>query len=118
MSHFISLREAKILIGRYDSEKGQILKNEYAEVNVLPISEKFERAAFDTLLAKEGCAGLRFYFGMLADLRVTLIAVAIDEKGNDILAVRTGEIDQDTVLDDIVEKGQSCPPFCHPSELL
>lgn len=118
MSHFISLREAKILIGRYKSEKTEVLKSEYAEINVLPTSEKFERAAFDTLLAKEGCAGLRFYFGMLDSLRVTLIAVAIDEKGNDILALRSSELDQDTVLNDIVEKGQSCPPICHPSELL
>lgn len=112
MSHFISLKEAKVLIGRYKIEKSQVLKQEYVAQNVLSFSEKFDRGAFDTLLAKEGCAGLRFYFGMLDTLQITLIAVAVDADGNDILAVRSSELDEDTIFNDIVEKGSHCPPHC------
>jgi len=115
MSHFISLTEAKELINRYKLEKDEILKDEYVPLNVLTFSETFDRAAFDTLLAKPGCVALRFYFGMLSTRQITLVAVAVDIHGNDLLAARTGELDNDTVLDDIVEKGQPCPPNCPPS---
>lgn len=108
MSHFISLREAKELIGRYKVEKDQVLKREYE--NVLSFSESFNRDAFDTLLKKPGCEGLRFYFGMFEDRKVTLVAVAVDANGNDILDARNNN--ENEVLDDIVEKGTHCPPNC------
>jgi hypothetical protein len=112
MSHFISLTEAKTMTTRYKNDREGILKQEYQQRNILILSETFDRAAFDTLLAKPGCAGLRFYYGMMPDLQVRLIAVAIDQDGHDIITPREDELDENTVYDDIVEKGVPCPPEC------
>lgn len=112
MSHFISLTEAKAMTSRYQNDREGILKQEYQQRNILVLSETFDRAAFDTLLAKPGCAGLRFYYGMMPDLQVRLIAVAIDQDGHDIITPREDELEENTVYDDIVEKGTTCPPIC------
>ncbi len=109
--HFISLNKAIDMTTRYRADKEAILATAWQNQNILPDSETFNRTAFDTLLAKEGCAGLRIYYGMDEDLKLHAIIVAANEENEDILPVLT------TVAltgEDIVEEGQRCPDLCPP----
>ncbi len=110
MNHFITLQEAIDMTTLYRQESENILKPAYQHQNILARSEAFDRAAFDTLLAKNGCAGLRIYYGMDAQLKVHAIIVATDANGNDILPAAT--VAAEDGEDDIVERGIRCPDIC------
>lgn len=112
MNHFINLQEAIEMTTLYRAEQENILKTEYQYQNILARSEAFERAVFDTLLAKNGCAGLRVYYGMSSDLKVHAIIVAIDADGNDILPVQTSLASTTEEGEDIAERGVRCPDLC------
>ena len=110
-AHFISLGQAIDMTTQYRSDKETILATAYQNQDILPESETFNRNAFDTLLAKEGCEGIRIYYGMDENLKVHAIAVPVNENNEDILP------DHDTLTEsneDIVEEGQRCPPICPP----
>ena len=111
MNHFISLLEGVAMTALYRSEKENILKQQFQEQNILPLSEAFSREPFDTLLAKSGCEGMRIYYGMSEDLKIHAIIVATDSEGNDILPPET-----ETLVpgeeDDIFERGNRCPDIC------
>ena len=110
-AHFISLNQAIDMTTLYRSDKEAILATAYQNQNILPDSETFNRNAFDTLLAKEGCAGLRIYYGMDENLKVHALIVAVYEDNEDILPALASA----TVIDeDIVEEGQRCPDLCPP----
>ena len=109
MNHFISLQEAVDMTTLYRAEHENILKTEYQNQNILARSEAFERAAFDTLLAKNGCAGLRIYYGMGEDLKVHAIIVPTDSNGDDILPAQTLLEEEG---EDIAERGIRCPDLC------
>jgi hypothetical protein len=111
MNHFISLQEAIEMTSLYRQEKENILKSAYQNQNVLARSEAFPKAVFDTLLAKNGCDGLRIYYGMDAQLKVHAILVPIDEAGNDILPSESLN-DEEGDGDDIAERGMRCPDIC------
>lgn len=110
MNHFISLQEAIDMTSLYRQESENILKPAYQNQNILARSEAFDRAAFDTLLAKNGCAGLRIYYGMDTSLKVHAIIVPIDENGNDILPSANSLTEEGE--DDIAERGIRCPDSC------
>lgn len=59
----------------------------------------FEAGQARELLAQEGCAGLRYYYGINND-QPGLILVAVDKDGNDMI---------DGI---ILEVSKPCPPFC------
>lgn len=109
MNHFITLQEAIDMTTLYRAEKENILKTEYQSQNILPRSEAFSRAPFDTLLAKTGCGGLRIYYGMTEDLKIHAIIVATDENGNDMLPEQTNSLTED---EDVFERGNRCPDIC------
>jgi hypothetical protein len=114
-AHFISLTEAVDMTTLYRSDKETILATAYQNQDILPLSETFNRDAFDTLLAKEGCEGLRIYYGMDENLNVHAIIVAVNEENEDILPDST----QNTITEnDIVEEGQRCPDLCPPPSAL
>lgn len=117
MNHFISLQEAIDMTSLYRAERENILKTEYQNQNILAYSEAFEKAAFETLLAKNGCAGLRIYYGMSEDLKVHAVIVAIDAEGNDILPVYAIET-ASTEGEDILERGNRCPDICPSASVL
>jgi hypothetical protein len=111
-NHYISLTAAQAMTALYRAEKENILATEYKGQNILCICETFNREAFDTLLAEEGCEGIRIYFGMLPDLKVRLLAVAVNEDNEDILPEETPALLEGEDERKIVEFGRPCPDFC------
>ena len=113
-THFISLSKAVDMTTLYRSDKETILATNFQNQNILPLSETFNRDAIDTLLAKEGCEGLRIYYGMDENLKVHAIIVAVNEDNEDILPSST---ENNLTENDIVEEGQRCPDLCPPLPL-
>ncbi len=78
-----------------------------------PVCETFEIAAVRKLLATEGCAFLRIYFGMKESMEADAILVAVNESGEDILpAAGLQAVTADPPI--IVEDGYRCPQACPP----
>ncbi len=115
MSHFISLSDAIAMTERFRDNRDSVLDLEYRGQNILALSETFDRAAFDTLLDKTGCASLRIYYGMSVDLKIHAIVVAVNEDNEDILP-STSSITNDD--EDIVDNANRCPELCPPSSPL
>lgn len=109
MSHYISLSTAEDMTEKYRLNREDILKTQFQNQNILPLSETFDRSAFETLLDKTGCTGLRIYYGMDNDSKIHAIIVAVDENNEDILTESS---------DDIVDNGNRCPDLCPPSSPL
>jgi len=66
----------------------------------------FPRAAFEAILAQEGCAGIRLYFGHGAGQDTQVVMVGVDSEALDM---SQGEI---------MENSFPCPPFCDPRSAL
>src|SRR5215467_5320686 len=84
-NHFISLAEAQEMTSRFRTQKENVLDPAYRGRDLLTICETFNRDAFDAVLAKPACVGLRIYLGMDTDLKVKLIIVGVDANNEDIL---------------------------------
>lgn len=112
--HSINLEEAKKMIQKFKNEKDNIMKAEHAGKHLLPTCESFDRAAFDALLRREDCKGVRIYYGMREnDLRVHAVIVAFDAEGKDILPVENSVAD--STDPQILDKGLPCPDYCPDS---
>lgn len=112
--HSISLEEAKKMTKKFREEKDIIVKDEFKGKHLIPHCESFDRAAFDKLLQREDCKGVRIYYGMKQDdQRVHAIIVGFDAEGKDILP--TTSIATDGTDPVIVEAGAGCPTDCPPS---
>jgi len=112
-SHVIPLDQANLMTAIYRENRELILAQQYQGQDILPLSETFNRQAFDRLLSTAGCAGIRIYYGMDSDQRLHAVIVAVNESNEDLLPVSA---DQSTLseTDDpvIIEEGQRCPPIC------
>jgi hypothetical protein len=76
-----------------------------------PLSESFDVSAVQKLLATEGAAFLRVYYGMKENDEVDAILVAVNAEGEDILpSATTSLVTSDGAL--ILEDGFRCPEFC------
>lgn len=116
-NHFITLQKAKEWIRNFREQKQKVLSPEFSERNILPDSETFNREAIDRLLAQQGCAGIRVYYGMDEALNVHAILVGVNEKNEDMLpAAATTEAALANATEDpvIVEESIRCPPNCPP----
>lgn len=112
-NHFISLSTAQAMTARFRAEKENILLPAYRGQNILSICETFNRSPFDSVLAEEGCVGLRIYFGMEEDLKIKVIIVGVDADNKDILpASARQQRTQDDPDTGIIELGRPCPDFC------
>lgn len=110
--HSISLDEAKKMIRKFKEEKDKIVKDEYKGKHLLPNCESFDRAAFDALLRREDCKGIRIYYGMKdASQHVHAVIVGFDAEGKDILPVAGIADGTDP---EIIENGIPCPDNCPP----
>lgn len=104
MNHFITREQAKKMTETYRREKENILNSQYQGKDILPNLETFDAAPFREVLNKPGCTSLRIYLGMNDDLKVRIIAVGVNENGEEILDGNNS----------IVEEGTPCPPYCPP----
>lgn len=109
MSHFISLEEAVDMTALYRQQREQIIKTQFQNNDLLPLSETFDRGTIDALLSKTGCAALRIYYGMSTDYKVHAVIVAVNENNEDILPAQTLSTTED---DYIIERGNRCPDIC------
>jgi len=117
MSHFIPLTEAAEMTAVYRNHRETILRDEYRNQALLPLSETFDRAAFDSLLAKSGCTALRVYYGMKEDLKVHAVIVGVDAEGKDMLPSSLAATGGSTE-EDIIDNSLRCPDICpDPSPL-
>ena len=117
--HSISPDRLKELTNRYEENKTKILKDEYHGNGILPTCETFERAAFDQLLAQEGCVGIRIYYGMDEESNVKLVVVGVDENDQDIRqsASNLRKVKNDNAVNEPVfalSDSLRCPPYCPP----
>lgn len=111
--HFISLEDAKKMTKKFRDDKDKIVKDEYKGKHLISNCESFDRAAFDALLQREDCKGVRIYYGMKQeDHKVHAIIVGFDEGGKDILPV--DGIVMDGTNGYIIQDGTGCPTNCPP----
>lgn len=110
-NHSISLDEAKKMTKKFRTDKDKIVKDEFKGKHLIPNCESFDRKAFDVLLQREDCVGVRIYYGMKdGSDRIHAIIVGFDANGKDILPVAGGV--SDGVDPTIIENGQPCPASC------
>ena len=81
------------------------LKPEYANTDILPLSETFNKDIFGELGDQEGCVAIRSYLGMDENQKVRLIFVGVN-------------VDDEDILEYIFEHGNRCPPICGPASPL
>jgi hypothetical protein len=111
--HSISLDEAKKMTKKFREDKDKIMKDEYKGKHLLPDCESFDRTAFDKLLQREDCKGIRIYYGMKGDdKRIHAVIVGFNAEGKDILPAGTVAMDGTDPV--IVEDSTTCPPSCPP----
>ena len=118
-TNFISLAQAKQLTKTFRGKKESMLEPQYKGKGVLPVCETFGREAFDTVLSKPGCVGLRIYFAMDELNIVKLVIVGVNEKNEDMITTTSTESDtmmRSTTEDgtEIIEDGLRCPDVCPP----
>ncbi|MFT3982225.1 MAG: hypothetical protein QM687_17275 [Ferruginibacter sp.] len=111
--HFISLQTAIDMTSRYRSNSELILDSAYRGRAIFPLNETFHRDAIESLLAIEGCAAVRIYYGMDETEKVHAVLVPVNENNEDILPFSKTNTDPA-----IVEVGQRCPPSCPPQSEL
>lgn len=70
-------------------------------------AQMFPREVFESLLANPNAKGIRLYYGRGPDGSGSMIAVAVDSDGNDMLADG-----------DIFDRGFPCPPVCTATNAL
>ena len=114
MNHLISLEQAVQMTTTYRENKERILQEEFQGMDLLAKAETFDRAAFDKLLAQEGCEQVRIYYGMDEALKVHAVIVGVDATGNDLLPATDSTGEQEGVILDISSR---CPPDCVESPL-
>lgn len=68
------------------------------------------------LMEKEGCVGLRIYFGVSKDKEFDdqVVLVAVDADGKDLTSTRIGLKDMPAGNDDALAGGPVCPHVCNP----
>jgi hypothetical protein len=110
--HRISLETAIAMTTRYRAQKDTILAPGLPGRDLLPISETFDRAAFDGLLAQPGCTGVRIYYGMNESLQLRAVIVGVNAKDEDILPTQTAPDAE------ILDISKLCPPVCAPASPL
>lgn len=112
-SHVISLDKAKSMTSAYRANREKVLSKENQGQDILPLSETFNRRAFEQLMATPGCAGIRIYYGMDQHLKIHAVAVAVNESNEDLLPNSSGQAATSATDEPvIIEEGQRCPPIC------
>lgn len=96
--HEISFNDAAILTKRYrDQMSSGDCKGGY-----------FSRDAIESLLAQDGCVGIRYYYGLDQSDTQVLVVVGVDADENDLIG-------NDNVC---IEMSILCPEHCGDSNIL
>lgn len=96
------------MIGLYNTMRRLIL-NGTVPMDVLTMSETFDRDDIQRLLEQPECTQFRVYFGMDGSRNIRAIMVGVDSEGRDIL----------TPGDELImERGKRCPSDCPPASPL
>jgi hypothetical protein len=111
-SHYISLDRFLDMKTRFAGNVDAILADPYQGKNILATAELFNVDSVIALANVAGCAAIRIYYGMDADLKVHAMLVAADEDSQDILPSAAGVIFEKGGDPPLLEEGQRCPPFC------
>ena len=108
MQHEITLAKAIAMTERY--------RNDHPDN--FPLSESFELASVQRLLATPGAAFLRIYYGLQEDGKMDAILVVADKDNNDILPEDSTPLSPPGGGPVILEDGYRCPPACPPPSSL
>ncbi len=111
MPNAISFNQARAMVRHYKRHHKAILQPVQKGKEILPLSEKFNGPAIDTLPAKPACAAIRIYYGMDTTLKVhaLLVGVATDNKNIlPVFAVAKSAGNNATAI--IAPGGMRCPP--------
>lgn len=99
----------------YRVNREVILSTTYQGLEILPLSETFNRDSIEALLKITGCAGIRIYYGMNENKQVHAILVGVNSSNEDQLPTGAAAIGEEP---EIIERGQRCPPACPPDSPL
>lgn len=92
-----------------------MLSTQYKGQDILPLSETFNRSDIDLLLAQQGTAGIRIYYGMDSENKVHAVLVPVNNNNEDILYAQDDTNDENSM---ILQEGQRCPTICPPASPL
>ena len=109
VNHQIPLAQAIEMTQKYRLGNETILEPVMRNMDILPLSETFNREDFDKLLSQESCEGIRLYYGMDAELKVHIIAVGVNRSNEDLIG------DSNSI---VIENGLRCPANCPPASAL
>lgn len=109
---FISSTDAAKLTSHFHTKKKKEGKPPKSYVE----AQFFGNKQLKKLMDKEGCVGLRFYFGAsdVTDLDDQIVVVAVDADGKDLTQGRIGLKDMPTDEGDALAGGPVCPHTCNP----
>ena len=104
----------------YRANREAILATSYKGLEIMPLSETFNKDAIAALLDLPGCAGIRIYYGMDEQKKVHAILVGVTAANEDMLPASSSGLIEEPETDepDILERGQRCPPACPPDSPL
>lgn len=115
--HDIPLSEAVALTTLYRQNRETVLDPAFRGQDILALCETFSRDLFDELLAEEGAASIRIFYGMDPSFKVHAVIVAADAAGKDILPAGA-TLASGGGGGSIGEDGNRCPPICPPGSPL
>lgn len=109
---FISAKEASSHTNRFHQKKQKEGKKSKSYTE----AQFFGKKNLEKLLSKEGCVGLRFYFGVSDkdEFEDGLIIVAVNADGKDITSARIGLKDLPVDDGEALAGGPTCPHDCNP----
>jgi hypothetical protein len=109
---FISSTEARSLTERFHKKKEKAGKAPKSYVE----AQFFGNKQLLKLMEKEGCVGLRFYFGAsdAPEFDDQIIIVAVNAEGKDLTSTRIGLKDMPADEGDALSGGPVCPHTCNP----
>ena len=113
-SHFIPLHYAIQLTSRLRNKRELVLDIFFKGQDIIPTSETFNRTDIDKLLAQEGAAGIRIYYGMDTENRINAVLVAVNENNQDLIPMTAFG----GMGGPILQEGQRCPVICPPGSPL
>lgn len=94
--HKIPLEAAVALTRRYREQAGK-----GAQLGCM-----FPRDVFEALLAQQGCAGIRMYYGQAENGAREVVLVGVDGEGNDMTSAS------------LFDMSLPCPPYCGDPDVL